>query len=155
MNEQLLKRVDVVGKPHGEKAGQHRWQCLVRQSARAAATLRAGLVGLSLDRLSVVVILDQNFEYGPAGALLGTDLCRAMREAHAFRGVVAIMSANDDTESASLYRRAGADLACSKTLDQLAGLRRQLARVHYKRTAATAAAWTSEARLLCSSVDPH
>ena len=68
------------------------------------------------------------------GALLGTDICRELRESVRFEGVIVIISANDDAESKELYLRAGADVATGKKLEAVTALQDRVARaVHARR----------------------
>ena len=80
----------------------------------------------------VVVQLDQYMQYDE-GTLLGTDISRELREQVGFRGVIVIVSANDDDESAEAYRAAGADVASGKTLKCINALPEQLAIAHCRR----------------------
>ena len=56
---------------------------------------------------NVICIFDQNMEYA-AGAVLGTDVTRTLRE-KGFKGVIVIRSANDEPAMQKLYIQAGAN----------------------------------------------
>jgi len=63
---------------------------------------------------NVVCIFDQHMDSYPSGKVLGTDVLRELRNG-GFKGLVFIRSANDDVESVSLYRGAGANGCLSKS----------------------------------------
>ena len=61
-----------------------------------------------------VVILDQNIEFKGVGTVLGSDLCRELRDKHNFRGVVCISSGNSTDADIELYLASGADCVSPK-----------------------------------------
>ena len=104
---------------------------MLRNVLEGGAAKGGGRVGLIGDE-RVVVQLDQYMQYDE-GTLLGTDISRELREQVGFRGVIVIVSANDDDESAEAYRAAGADVASGKTLKCINSLPGQLAIAHCRR----------------------
>ncbi|KAL1499853.1 hypothetical protein AB1Y20_012536 [Prymnesium parvum] len=82
----------------------------------------------------VVVVLDQYMELPGVPILLGTDLCKQLREEHAFGGVVIILSANDEDENVALAMRAGADALVGKGVNNNMGkLQTVVASLYYAR----------------------
>mmetsp|Transcript_23781 Transcript_23781/g.57318 ORF Transcript_23781/g.57318 Transcript_23781/m.57318 type:complete len:748 (-) Transcript_23781:520-2763(-) len=82
----------------------------------------------------VVVVLDQYMDLPGTPVVLGTDLCKKLREEHSFQGVVIILSANDEEENVALAMRAGADALLGKGVNNnLARLQTLVASQYYAR----------------------
>ena len=63
----------------------------------------------------IVVVLDQNLDFDESPeTIFGTDLCRELR-AKGFDGLVAILSADDDSASQDKFIRSGANLTFGKS----------------------------------------
>ncbi|KAL1502911.1 hypothetical protein AB1Y20_010984 [Prymnesium parvum] len=65
----------------------------------------------------VIVVLDQNLELPGHSLLLGSELCRQLRQDYKFDGVVVILSANDEQENVKRAASAGADALVAKGLN--------------------------------------
>jgi CheY-like chemotaxis protein/signal transduction histidine kinase len=111
------------------RLGAHADSCVLGSGAaevRGVPTLVEQLAAKH-GALRVAVILDQNLDFdGSEGTILGTELCRELR-AHGFGGLVAIASANDDSESRDEFLRSGANLTLGKSPEEQIGLPERLA----------------------------
>ena len=101
------------------------------EAQRVCATVRA--LAAELGDARVIVHIDQNMDYDGHSTVLGTDVCRQLRQEAGFTGIVAIISANDDAESARFFHAVGADVVSGKSGEYLKTLPAQLAKAHHER----------------------
>ena len=111
MAKVLFKRLDaspesyILGETHAEVAELPKLACEI-----------ASKVG----HQHVILLLDQNMHW-PEGTILGSEMCRLLRE-QSFLGFICMRSANDSEEEVTMMLAAGANAVAPKCLSPKAAI---------------------------------